>query len=201
MSKSKNSLWREKKPLPKKQRLKNFTLDVLDFFLGIPESLAAGFDRGSFYKTMSGMTTEKELTTSNICRMFNQLKKSGYIETINKNNTESIHFTNKARLALVDRISSRSKLDNVYRFVSFDIPESSRINRNQFRYFIKRLGFKQIQKSLWICNKSIGDLVEIAAYEYKVEEYVVYIAAQNTNIDGIIEKMFDHETDEQKTRS
>ena len=40
----------------------------------------------------------------------------------------------------------------------------------------------------------MGDLVELAAREYCVDEYVVYIVSENTNIDHTILKMFSDKT-------
>jgi len=169
-----------------KNKLTNFTLDVLDLFLGIPESLIYAFDRGEFYRILQGMQTDKILTCSNISRIISNFKKSGYIETTKDNLGESIRFTNKAKLAIIDRLAERTESDAKNRFVSFDIPEPLKSNRDGFRRTIKRMGFRQIQKSLWVCNRNIGNLVELAAVEYKVENYVVYIASNNSNIDDHI---------------
>ncbi len=173
-----------------KKKIKNFTLDVLDIFLGIPEAIVYGFDRKEFYRYMHGASHEQELTCKNIAKMIANLKRSGYIEIDKTPKGESIRFTNKARLALVDRIAEKSPSDKKHRFISFDIPERLRTKRDRFRFFIKRLGFKQIQKSLWICHKNVGDLVELAATEYGVSDCVVYIVSENTNIEKTISMMF-----------
>jgi len=178
-----------------KRKVKNFTLDVIDLFLGIPESLVMAFDRKEFYRFLSGNQTEHMLTCDNIAKLISNLKKSGYIQVEKRDGRESIKFTDKARLAIVDRIASRSAVDSKHHFVSFDIPEKMRPNRDKFRRTIKRLGFRQIQKSLWVCKKEVGDLVELAAREYGVDEYVVYIVSGNTNIDKAILKMFPTRTD------
>lgn len=173
-----------------KKAIKNFTLEVLDFFLGIPESFAIAFDRKEFHRQINGFATEKQLTCDNIAKFIFNLKKSGYIEIKKTSQGESIQFTNKARLSIIDRIVDRTVDDHKYRFVSFDIPERLRINRDKFRRALKRMGFIQIQKSLWVCNKNVGQFVELAAYEYGVEKYIVYIVSEKTDIDGIIQKKF-----------
>lgn len=170
----------------------NFTIEVLDFLLGIPESFMLGFDRKEFYRIMNGMPTERVLTTANICKLFNQFKKSGYIDVVDKKDGESVVFTQKARLAVIDKLADRIESDNQLRFISFDIPERLRVDRDKFRRAIKRIGFIQIQKSLWVCNKNVGDLVQMAAEEYEVDQYVVYIAANETNINSTIEEMINN---------
>jgi len=170
-----------------KTKIKNFTHDVIDIFLSIPESFIGAFDRKEFYRVLQGMPTEKILTCSNICKVFNNLKQQGYIDVqkLSEGN-ESIVFTNKAKLAIVDRIVSRIMDGNEYCLVSFDIPEKLKNNRNRFRRAIKRMGFRQIQKSLWVSNKRLGDLVDLAAAEYQVSDYVVYFISSSTNIDDHI---------------
>ncbi|MCL5410960.1 MAG: hypothetical protein M1324_03875 [Patescibacteria group bacterium] len=172
-----------------RKKFKNFTLEVIDLFLGIPESIVYSFDRKEFYRILQGMPTEKVLTCSNISHIISNFKKNGYIETIKNSNGQSIQFTKKAKLAIIDQLAKKSEDDRGYRFVSFDIPETMRKNRNQFRRTIKRMGFRQIQKSLWVCNKNVGNLIELAAIEYNVNDYVVYIASDSSNIDEYIRKV------------
>lgn len=172
-----------------KSAVVNFTIEVLDFLLGIPESILLGFDRKEFYRQLGGMPTEKVLTTANICKLFHRFKKCGYIDVVQENGGESVLFTDKAKLAIIDKLAGRISSDSHLRFVSFDIPERMRTNRDKFRRAIKRLGFVQIQKSLWVCDKNVGDLVQMAAEEYRIDEYVVYIAANETNINSTIEGM------------
>jgi len=165
-------------------------VEAIDFMLSIPESITEGFARNHFKQAILSMPSDRILTTKNIADLFHQLKRSGYIEiTKDSNGNESLRFTNKSRLAVVDQYSKRAQTDNIYKFVSFDIPERLRVNRNHFRRIIKRLGFKQIQKSLWVSNKEIGDLVEIAAREYKIYDYIVYLTVSKTNIDQVINKI------------
>ncbi len=175
--------------MDKKQKIGNLTIEILDFVLGIPEAIASGFDRKGFYRIMQGMPAEKSLTVSNICKIFHSFKKSGYIEIVSANQNESIRFTNKARLAIIDKLAERHKADNKYCLISFDIPEKFRSSRDKFRRVIKRMGFCQIQKSLWVCDRSVGELVELAAKEYRVSDYVVYIISERTNIDQTIPQL------------
>lgn len=178
-----------------KRKLINFTHDILDFFLGIPESFAAGFDRSEFYRTMQGMPSDKVLTCSNICKIFNNFKKDGYIRVdAGSGGIESVTFTNKAKLAVIDRLTEKLPFNEEYCLVSFDIPERLKTNRNQFRRAIKRMGFKQIQKSLWASRKRLGDLVDLASDEYGVSEYVVYFISARTNMDKFLSTILPSDT-------
>lgn len=169
-----------------KEIAKTATVEFLDVILGLAESMAticAG--RKEVYKALNGYGT-REWTVENICRSLHSLKQRNYIEIKNENGQESIRYTNKAKLKMLDKISERSTNDGVMRFISFDIPEKLKTERDKFRRAIKNLGFRQIQKSLWVINKDVGSLVELAALEYGVNDYVVYILAAGTNIDSTI---------------
>lgn len=173
-------------------QISNLTAEIIDLFLGIPESFIYSFDREEFYRMMHGFSKEKVYTYSKIAKILHSLKRSGYvrIEKQDKDN-QKIIFTNKAHLAIIDRQVARNPQDGIFRFVSFDIPEEKRRNRDQFRRSIKRMGFIQIQKSLWVTNKNVGNYVEIAANEYQVSEYIVYLVTVGTNIDWFLKDLFD----------
>ena len=171
-----------------KQKIKNLTIEVIDFFLGIPESLVEAFDRKEFYRMMSGFSSERALTCAHIAGLISGLKRRGYIDVTKTTNSESIRFTNKAKLAVIDRLSDNKPSSGTHIFISFDIPEHLRVNRNNFRRAIKRMGFRRIQQSLWVSDKNVGDYIEMIAKEYKVEPYIVYIVSDLTNIESFIER-------------
>ena len=113
-----------------------------------------------------------------------KMERRGYLKFSSAG--DSIAFTHKASLKLIDKITGARESDGKIRFISFDIPEQWRLRRNLFRRAIKRLGFRRIQQSLWVTDKPVGDLVENACEEYKVKQYVAYIVAEKTDIDGTI---------------
>lgn len=180
--------------LNKSNNNKKITIEVLDFFLGIPEVFINSFDRTEFYRMLNGMPSERVLSVSNICKLFHSFKKTGYIIVKKtKNGNESIRFTNKAKLTIIDKLAEKEQTGTMYCFISFDIPEELRVNRDKFRRSIKRMGFRQLQKSLWVSNRSIGQLVEMAANEYKVNEYVIYMITNLTNVNQLLPKILSNE--------
>jgi len=100
---------------------------------------------------------------------------------------DSVVLTDKAKMRVVDKITKKIPA------VSFDIPEGMRRNRNQFRRTLKRIGFIQIQKSLWAIRKDVGVLVDAAAREYKISDYVAYFISEKSNIDKFIGKKIEKE--------
>lgn len=114
------------------------------------------------------------------------LKRRNYLEY---DQGDSVRLTNKAKIRIIDNIAKSSETDGKFRLVSFDIPETRKTDRNCFRRAIKRMGFRQIQKSLWVSDRNIGELVEMAAKEYKVSDFVAYFIADKSNIDAYIKKI------------
>jgi len=123
---------------------------------------------------------DDSVSRQQISKMVYSLKKNGYIDL---NGSDSVRLTNKAKMRIIDQIADSQNVDCKYRLVSFDIPELMRENRNHFRNSIKRMGFKQIQESLWVVDRNVGEYVEISAKEYGVSEYVAYFVSEASNVD------------------
>lgn len=141
-------------------------------------SVYSSLRRGSF----------SDWSDSKISKKICEMERVGYLK--HNHQSDSIEFTNKAKIRIIDTISLMHEVDGMFRFLSFDIPELKRMLRDGFRRAIKRLGFKQVQKSLWVCNKNVGDLVEVIINEYKVNKYVTYIISKKSDIDEQIKRMF-----------
>ncbi len=119
-----------------------------------------------------------------ISDLFYNLKHHKYIEEVGEE--RSIVLTDKAKIKIVEMIVEKSKKDKQLRLLSFDIPERLHVQRDYFRRAIKRIGFRQIQQSLWAIDRDVSEAVEMAIKYYKVEDYVAYIIAKKTNIDVMI---------------
>ena len=163
---------------------------TLEILLGIGEFLyeASGykFSRKSIYKIMNN--TYPEWSDAKKSNWMCKLEINKYITRDTSSSSDSVILTNKGLIKILENTIVKNKSDGLIRLVSFDIPEEKRNQRNQFRRTIKRAGFVQIQKSLWATRKNAGDIVEIAAEEYKINDYVAYIVAKSTNIEDYIDK-------------
>ncbi|HLC43684.1 MAG TPA: hypothetical protein VJK08_00960 [Patescibacteria group bacterium] len=161
---------------------------ALGFLFKKANKFVSKFDsEKSFYAEMNAMSGNR-LTHHQVSKTIHRLKRSGYIE-IDDTSGRSIRLTDKAKMKIVEQIAQKTLADHRHRFVSFDIPEPLHKNRDQFRRMIKRMGFRQIQQSLWVIDKNVGNMVEIAARENDVEEYIAYIISEKSNIESHIEKV------------
>jgi len=181
----KDSTWRRPK-----QTIGSITITILENLFAAAE-MVGEYNIRRFQAHETIRRIEHLSCKKNSSRWINDLRTRGYIKIDrSKNEIVSIVFTNKAKMKIVDTIAKSIKQDQIFRFISFDIPETMRDRRNKFRSAIKKMGFLQIQQSLWVINRDVSELVEAAAYEYGVEKYITYIVSAKSDIDGIIAKKF-----------
>ncbi|HOX41143.1 MAG TPA: hypothetical protein PK263_03040 [bacterium] len=169
---------------------KEVTVFFLDTILCLTENFTKIVDRRAVYSALNGNFEEQQWTVSEISRYIHSLKQRGYVEIDKVPKGESIKFTTKGKIKVLETFSEKSERDGNFRFLSFDIPESFKLKRNQFRRSIKRLGFKQVQKSLWVCDRNVGDLVDLLIGEYDLKQYVAYIISASSDIDDYLKDQF-----------
>lgn len=73
------------------------------------------------------------------------------------------------------KISIPLRWDRKWRIVIFDIPEKKKAAREAFRRELRKLGFFELQKSVWVfpykCEDAINFLMEL----FEIREYVRYL--------------------------
>ncbi len=85
----------------------------------------------------------------------------------------------------------RKKWDRTWRLVSYDIPNSHKQKRDAFRRRIEKLGFEQIQKSLFAFPYECKEVIAVLAQQYKVAPYVIYMQTQHLPMEQRLRKYFD----------
>jgi len=169
---------------------KTITAKVLECLFNTLEDFAElAISKKAAYRHLSVFDKEYEWTETKLGKWVESLKREGYIEFKEISGKRSIEFTDKGRIKIVELIASKIPCDGLNRFVSFDIPNDLRNQRDGFRKAIKKMGFRQLQQSLWVINKDVGDLVQIAEYEFGVEKYSAYIVSNHSDVDGVIKKI------------
>lgn len=115
------------------------------------------------------------------------LERSGYIK-IDRDN-KSVELTIKGRIKLIEN-SEDHMVDGKWRFLSWDIPEHLSAKRQKFCRAIRRIGFKQVQKSLWASPYTRSDEVYLIIDEIDIRKYISYILAEKTDIENHLNKLF-----------
>ena len=75
------------------------------------------------------------------------------------------------------QIKKPNKWDEEWRIVFFDIPERYRKKRDAFRFHLRRLGFQEIQRSVFAHPYPCGEEIMKIAAHYKLVPYVHYAVA------------------------
>lgn len=88
--------------------------------------------------------------------------------------------------------------DGQWRIVLFDIPEEKKSLRDVFRRHLQKIGFRELQKSVFIfpyeCEREIDSLVRL----YDAEKYFRFILATTVNHERRLKKMFSLKTSKKK---
>ena len=69
--------------------------------------------------------------------------------------------------------------DRIWRIVIFDIPEKLKKVRDALRYHLKRLGFIELQHSVFVLPYKCEDHIEYIVEFYNARRYVRYIEARS----------------------
>lgn len=68
----------------------------------------------------------------------------------------------------------QKKWDKNWHLVIFDIPEKLRGKRNILREKLKKLGFGQLQQSVWISPINYLPVLEKLVFDYQLDPYVIF---------------------------
>ncbi|MFH1111809.1 MAG: CRISPR-associated endonuclease Cas2 [Patescibacteria group bacterium] len=103
-----------------------------------------------------------------------QLKRSGYIKTQKMGSRLIITLTSKElRLNLLQQIKKAPKCQAGFStLVIFDIPEQTAKARRELRHFLQEVGFKQLQRSVWLHPCNIVKELQQFLNEKKLEGWV-----------------------------
>lgn len=104
------------------------------------------------------------------------LKQNGYLKTLKIKNKSAIMLTPKGlekvftiKMKLTEK---KTRPDKKWQMVLFDIPEKKRSQRNLFRKGLQYLGYKQLQKSIWVCPYDVLNETKDLIKRYKLKLYV-----------------------------
>lgn len=63
--------------------------------------------------------------------------------------------------------------DGIWRLISYDIPDKYKKTRDWFRWTLIRLGFKNLQESLWVYPYDCKEEIAVIAKNIGIAEYVI----------------------------
>ena len=175
-----------------KQKIKKEFLKAIDILVEAGKLL----DESLYHISLEKIKRETNYLQGDSRRFRNQiygLERSGYIKV--NHQEKSIEITPKGRIKILEN-SADKKVDGKWRFLSWDIPEDLAIKRRQFCSSIKRIGYKQVQKSLWVSPFKQADEIYLVIEGLKIRKYVSFIVAEKTDIEDYLKNLFKIELSE-----
>lgn len=115
----------------------------------------------------------------------------------NKDGSVSLVLTYKGhKKALIYKLDEMKierprKWDKKWRIVLFDIPERNRMIRDIFRFRLKKLGFYEFQKSVFVYPFQCRDEIEYCIELYNARKFVRFIEANFIDNELDIKNKFD----------
>lgn len=88
-------------------------------------------------------------------------------------------------------IPQPDKWDGKWRIVTYDIPKESSRARDELRYTLKKLGFLQLQKSVYLYPHSCKDVIEFIREFYDVGENVTLLTVGQLENEEAYKDFFD----------
>ncbi len=117
------------------------------------------------------------------------LRARGLIKLIRSHNGWHYVLTEKGKSLLVKyeinqcMVKKHKYWDKKWRVVIFDIREIHRTRRNVLRKLLTNLGFKLLNKSVWLFPYPCDDIVELAKTAYGVRHNTIYLVCGRFNGD------------------
>lgn len=95
-----------------------------------------------------------------------------------------------ARIAMTHHKATQREWDGKWRVVIFDIPESLRGKRDVLRGMLRRIGFLQLQQSVWIYPFSCEEFVQLLKTDLSIRGMVKYLVCESIEGDTKIGRHF-----------
>lgn len=124
----------------------------------------------------SNWEIENKRNKKDMAMLIYNLKQNGYLKTLKVKDKSVIILTPKGlekifmvKMKLKDK---KTRKDKQWQMILFDIPEKKRKERDYFRKGLQYLGYKGLQKSIWVCPYDIEKETKDLIKRYKLESHV-----------------------------
>jgi hypothetical protein len=99
-------------------------------------------------------------------------------------------FTEQLVLEFKIKNTVPKQWDKKWRMVIFDIPEEKRKSRNLLRFHLKKIGFIQVQASVWAYPYPCKEIVTLVKTYFELGTEVLYLVVTSLEGDKKIKKLF-----------
>jgi virulence-associated protein VapD/predicted transcriptional regulator len=126
-----------------------------------------------------------------------RMVRKGLIKFVDRGGELKVIITDKGRKMARDLIlddfnqfERPEDWDGKWRIVVFDIPERKRKLRNIIRFHLKKIGFLQIQGSVWVYPYPCEEIVTLIKTNFNFDNEVVYLTTESFEKDIKFKKVF-----------
>lgn len=181
-------------------RVGSIEKEFLKLFLGIGR---VEFDRKNKWQDEGWSSILKiSAKKGNLSNAINSLHKKNLIKLKHNNKNISIEITQSGKRYLKDNLFSldkeilnkkyleNKKWDGIWHIVIFDIPEKRKKVRDIIRYNLRKIGFVQLQGSVWVFPYECSEIVTLIKTNFKMNKEVVYIESTYIEGESILMKHF-----------
>lgn len=170
-----------------REKIVDITTTVLEVLLRFA---GAGSDAFSNQKDFYNEINRRGFDRSDISDRVRDLINAGHIEAREESGTKSVRLSRKGRIKLLEKSVDEST-DGQWRFASFDIPEDRKCLRLSFTRSLRRIGYKPVQKSLWVCPFNRADEIGLIIKELGIGEFVANFRVEKIDIEEHLKELFD----------
>ncbi len=130
---------------------------------------------------------EKKEARKNFAKMLSYLKRHGYLKEKSLRNRKAFLITPRGRQKILKikfkTLDKKRRTDKKWQMVIYDIPESKRDIRDELRNELKILGYKELQKSIWVCPYDILKETEELIKNYLLESYAKLFLIEEIDVE------------------
>lgn len=149
-------------------------------------------------KTIKFFLEQKNLSKKQINKAFYNMRKGELIDIVEKNGEVKIYLKEKYKIKVITRSikllldfkKKKKKWNGKWFIVFFDVPENERKKRDFLRKYLKKLGFYQYQKSVYIFPFECKKEIELIKKIIEGAKYMKYIVAEEIEEEEKIKKYF-----------
>ena len=163
----------------------------------VPVIVAGGAAMGNAVRVFKIFDKNKKYNNRQVYNAFIGLKRNKLIEYVSdKSGVITVRITRKGESKLksfeIDcvQVKKPKTWDGKWRVVMFDLPIQYTKVRNSLRFKIKQIGFKQLQKSVWVYPYPCIDEILFVADYYKVGKYVEILTAEEILNDSKLKQAY-----------
>lgn len=129
---------------------------------------------------------QKEKERKDFYRLIQKLKESGCLKTLKVKDKRAAMITSKGIEKLfrieLKLMEKKKRKDKKWQMILFDIPEKQRRYRDYFRTSLQYLGYKKLQKSIWVCPYDTEKETKELIKRYNLKQFVELLLVEKIGL-------------------